>query len=197
MRNAHAHDGPNGREERQHDRLRTLLDRPIPADELAEQTRLVSEPAERAMEQPTSLLFMRLGRERLAVPAAAVSRVARLTATRRIPHRQAPVVAGLCAVDGRLVLAAHLDRLLGLADAPADVPGARFVVLEDGRGPWAVRVDEVEGVRTEDAASFVEPPPTLGRNIDHFTRAILPLQDGAVAVLDEEAILSALARSLS
>lgn len=192
------HASPAIREERDgRDRLRILLDRDVPPNELAEQTRLVARRPEVQIEQPVALLLMVLGHERLAVEARWTSVVARLSAIRRLPHQQSPLVRGICNVGGRLVIAAHMDRLLGIEREREPGPAARFVVLEDERGPWALEVDRVDGIRVEDAARFIDPPATVSHASARLARAMAPVEGGAVTVLDAPAVLGALAGALT
>lgn len=172
------------------------LARPLSAAELAEQTRRVSEPVERGMASPIALLIVHLGSERLAIPAAAARRVVRRAVVRRLPHRETPIFAGICNVDGRLLPAAHLDRLLGLERNRESISAARTVVLGDARGDFAVEVDRVEGVRRADAAAFIDPPATVARAVDRYVRALTEVGGAPAALLDADLLLAGLTRCL-
>ncbi|HMN96395.1 MAG TPA: chemotaxis protein CheW [Phycisphaerales bacterium] len=179
--------GPDGAE---------YLARRLSADEIAEQTRRVAEPAGRTMAEPVTLLVMQLGAERLAMPAIDARRVVRRAPVRRVPHRMSPFFAGLCAVDGRLVPAANLRRLLELQETQLPAGAARTIVFGDQRGDWAVEVDRVEGVRRADLSSFVEPPATVALTMGRYIRALGEFGGARGAVLDTGRVLSAFAGAL-
>lgn len=185
---------------RKADRLRSLLDRPISSDELERQTRDAALPLAREGGGTTGLVVFRIGSERLGIDVQVCRRVVPIAPVHRIPHRSNDVLAGLCAVDGELLLAARLDRLLGLEREARGV--GRMLILSESRGSWALPVDEVEGVRRFESASFRGPPATVARSVDGLTKALIDLGEaedraGVVAVLDAPALLARLERTLA
>jgi chemotaxis-related protein WspD len=123
-------------------------------------------------------LAFRVGAEWLAVPLGLMASVAPTAAVHRLPHRGAGPLLGVINVDGRLLPAVSLARLLGIADAAKAPPGrhafARLLVLADGARSWALPVDEVHGVLRHVAAQM--RPPAAG--VQH---AAPPLVAGAIA----------------
>ncbi|MDZ4828757.1 MAG: chemotaxis protein CheW [Phycisphaerae bacterium] len=179
------------------ERLRSLLARPIPPEELDENTRSVAAPAGRRQRFARPILVVQLGPELLGLDVGLARRVVRVAKTHRIPHRTHDAFGGIANVGGELVLVARLDRLLGL-DHAGDESARRMVVLGDERRPWVVVVDRVEGVRRFDAEQFLTAPATVARALDGMTEALAPLDDNAfVSILDSSRLARGLERCLS
>lgn len=179
-------------------RMRVLLDRPLPSDELARNTDLVSAPGEAKSGRMRSVLVFRLGSERLALDADATHRVVPTSPVRRVPHRTNAVFAGLANVAGELTPVASVGAALGIA------PGAvqsHFIVIGAAGARWAFAADLVEGVRRIDETRVVAAPTTVRHAADGCTRCLVPVADGSdeqlVAVLDAGRLSALFARSLA
>lgn len=183
-------------------RLRVLLQRPLPPEELVENTRMVGAPAEERDRLNATLLVASLGSERLAIDVRFARRVLPPRTIHRVPHRSSDLFAGICNVQGELLPVARLERVLAIGDAgdgaAADPSERRMVVLGDATAAWVVTMDRIEGIRRFDAATFVAPPATVARALDGVTDALVPLEQGAFAArLDPTKLARALARCLS
>ncbi|MFO0827833.1 MAG: chemotaxis protein CheW [Phycisphaerales bacterium] len=178
-------------------RLRALLARPIPPEELDENTRFVAAPARRGERSARAVLVARLGGEWLGFDVRVARRVVRVAAVHRVPHRTHDAFAGIANIAGELALVAKLDRILGV-EHRGDAQSQRMIVLGDEGRSWVVLVDGVEGVMRLDAASFRAPPATVDRAIDGMTEALAERSDGKfVAVLESDRLLRALARCIA
>ncbi|MDZ4755913.1 MAG: chemotaxis protein CheW [Phycisphaerae bacterium] len=182
------------------ERLRTLLQRPISNEDLAENTRMVAAVPQDNDRFSTSLLLFAIGDERLAVDVAFAGRVVTTRPVHSIPHRSNDVFAGICNVNGELLPVARLDRLLGIPVASSVGVAAgerRLVVIGGADAHWAVTVDRVHGIHRFDATTFLAPPSTVARALDGITRELVPLDDGALAArLNVTRLASALERAL-
>ena len=126
--------------------MRALLDRPMDPAVLDENTMLVAQPHETVDADRFDLLVARIGDEHLGFDAMLAHRVHDLATIRRVPHRHAEHLAGIAAVDGDIVPAGLLSRLLGIpADVDPDAPRIILVGPIDRR--WALPVDAVVGVQ--------------------------------------------------
>lgn len=96
------------------ERMRALLDRPLPPEAIRANTDLVASPAAVAEGATRSLLVFRIGSERLALDAGESHRVVASSPVRRIPHRSNDVFAGIANIGGELTLVARLERALGI-----------------------------------------------------------------------------------
>lgn len=179
-------------------RMRALLDRPLPRDELARNTGLVAAPGEAKSGRMRSVLVFRLGGERLALDADATHRVVPVSPVRRVPHRTNAVFAGLANVAGELTPVAAIGAALGV---PAGGPQSHFIVIGDAGARWAFAADRVEGVRRIDEKRVVAAPTTVRHAADGCTRCLVPVADGSdeqlVAVLDAGKLAALFARSLA
>lgn len=176
--------------------LDRLLARPLEPDALAAQTSAAAQPLASAERATGRVLVVRLGRERLAFDVVRCRRVVPVAPAHRVPHRSNDVFAGLCAVDGELMPAIRIDRLLGVE---REAGGAsRMVVLADDRGSWAIEVDEVEGVRSLGADAERPPPDTVAKASDGLSRALADLDGGEpIAILDAARLFARFERSLA
>lgn len=186
-------------------RLRTLLQRPLPPDELTENTRMVGAPAEERDRLDATLLIASLGDERLAIDVRFARRVLPTRTIHRVPHRSTALFAGICNVQGELLPVARLDRVLAIerpdtanATDAAAIAERRMVVLGDAATAWVVTMDRIDGIRRFDSTTFLAPPATVARALDGVTDALVPLDDGRFAArLDPTKLARALARCLS
>lgn len=133
-----------------------------------------------------SHLVVRLGRERHAVPLAAIERLAFVPSITTLPGAP-PFVLGAVSVGGEALTAIDLGRLIGAAPASDEAAGAaRLLVARCGAERVAVRVDGVEDTvepgRVDEAVRL--PGSWLG---PEHVRGIG--QDGVV-VLDLAKVLS-------
>jgi chemotaxis-related protein WspD len=195
------------------ERMRALLDRPLPPEAIRANTDLVAAPAATTEGATRSLLVFRIGAERLALEARDSHRVVPGSPVRRIPHRSNEVFAGIANIGGELTLVARLATALGIDAAPtralpaaAGAPATstareasrRFVVIGGATTRWAFEVDAVEGVRRVGAARLLPPPATVRHAADGCTTHLVDLGDlPLVSLLDAERLSALLARSLS
>jgi chemotaxis-related protein WspD len=180
-------------------RLRTLLQRPLPADELLENTRAVATPPEARDRLDASLLIVTLGDERLALNVSFTRRVVPVRPIHRVPHRTNELFAGICSVQGELLPVVRLDRLLGIV-RHGDVKASeqRMVVVGAESNAWAFIVDGVEGIRRFDSSTFIPPPSTVSRAMDGATDALVPLDGSTFAArLEPDKLLRALGGCVS
>ena len=179
-------------------RMRALLDRPLPPEEIAANTELVAARGEAKVGRMQSVLVFAVGDELLALDADETHRVVGATAVRRVPHRTNAVFAGIANVAGELTPVASLAAALGVPGAGAPT---HFVVIGDAGARWAFGSARIEGVRRVDASRTVAAPATVRHAADGCTKYLAPiLVDGAermVAVLDGARLSALLARSLA
>lgn len=194
-----SHDRPREPAKGNHSAMAELLQRPSTEDDLRENTASVAQPTTERSKDVHGLMVMRVGVERIALPARDVTRVTPDRDVHRIPHRSNEVVRGLCNIDGDLLLTAALEKLLRIPadEGPSSENTRRRMVVIGGAGArWAFAVDDVIGVRRVEAESLRDLPVTVERAMVHFARAIAPLDDGQATLLDTEAITAALTRAL-
>ncbi len=134
-------------------------------------------------EVPTTVVLVRLGTERLGLPAQGMQGVyedVKVTPVRGAP----PWIAGVAQVRGELMSVVHLSRWLGQA---ATVDHPVVAVLAGKRGPLGILVDEVLGshdVRRDDVSDL------LTRQAHREKRPISAVTNDLVAVLDLERFLA-------
>ena len=171
--------------------MRALLDRPMDPAVLDENTMLVAQPHETVDADRFDLLVARIGDEHLGFDAMLAHRVHDLATIRRVPHRHAEHLAGIAAVDGDIVPAGLLSRLLGIpADVDPDAPRIILVGPVDRR--WALPVDAVVGVRQFSRATMIEPPTTVSASLRHHVSGLVRMDETLVAIIDGDRLLDAL-----
>ncbi|MDG1977390.1 MAG: chemotaxis protein CheW [Phycisphaerales bacterium] len=171
--------------------MRRLLERDLDDVALAENTRLVGHRHETVQTDELTALIVRIGGEWLGFDALFAGRVHDPGVARRVPHRHAEHLAGIVAVDGEIVPAARLDRLLDLT-ADAVPPDPRLVIVGPVDRRWAIPVDEVEGMVRIPRADVVDSPATVAGSLNRHTIGLLPLGDRHAALLDSDRILDLL-----
>jgi chemotaxis-related protein WspD len=179
---------------------RAFLDRPAPADYLAEWTRLLDrapgpEPGgdDGAQGDSIGVVIFRLGAEWLALRARSVVEVTSVHHVHRIPHRNDSVLAGLTSLRGQLHLSISLHGLLGSATGPAQgkaVP--RMIVIRRAADAWVFTADEVLGVPRVPQALMRAVPSTLANPAVSFSQSVFTWEGRTVGLLDDERVFEAL-----
>lgn len=143
------------------------LQRPVGQDYRDAWARELAQPELAAPHTDAGAMVFRVGREWLAVPLALVSAVAPLAPVHRLPHRSGRALLGIVNVDGRLLPAVALARLLdieteGVSAPPGRHAFPRLLVLAAGAHLFALPVDEVHGVLRHALAEMRPPAATVG-----------------------------------
>ena len=170
-----------------------LLDKPLSANDLREQTRRVAMPLELGEKDIIRLLVFQVGGELMALEAVEVNQVTKATPVHRIPHRSNTIIRGLCNLDGELMLCADLARLLELADNGVDKRSkkqSRMIVLGDEQNYWVVEVDTVVGVMAVARSKFRRPPITIDASVARYTTSLVPVDQDTAALLDLQRVVS-------
>jgi chemotaxis-related protein WspD len=149
------------------------LQRPVDAAYREAWARELARPEPPPLHTDSAAMAFRVGHEWLAVPLALAQSVAPLAPVHRLPHRSSPgsALLGIVNVDGRLVPAVSLARLLAIDTDGVPAPlgrhaFARLLVLAPGgaRGQvFALPVDEVHGVVRYAGAAVRPPAATVGQ----------------------------------
>ena len=171
--------------------MRALLDSPMDPAVLDENTTLVAQPHETVDADRFDLLVARIGDEHLGFDAMLAHRVHDPAVIRRVPHRHAEHLAGIATVDGDIVPAGFLGRLLGIESdaAPAD-PRVILVGPIDRR--WALPVDEIVGVQQFSRSEVIDAPTTVAASMRRHVSGLVRLDESFVAIIDGERLLDAL-----
>jgi chemotaxis-related protein WspD len=182
---------------------RLLLDRARVHD-LAATTRLFSAHKQTAERGERSAFLFRVGSEWLALSTTALDEVADLRPIHSLPHRRSGVVLGLANVRGELIVCVSLAQLLGIeplaeelhARGQSRVALRRLLVVRERGLRLAFPVDEVHGTQRYDEAELKPAPSTVARASASYSRAVLPWEERAVGLLDEELLFHSLNRNL-
>jgi chemotaxis-related protein WspD len=180
-----------------------LLDRELPAAEIAERTRHVAAVREVRESDTHSVVVFRIGQEWLALPADLFEEVADPRPIHVLPHRRSEVVLGVANIRGELRVCVSLAKLLNIEigvqtlkrDARTRKRYPRLLVLRREGSRVAAPVDEVHGVHRYHPKSLREVPATLAQSA--YARSILNWQDRSVGVLDDQLLFYSIERSLT
>jgi chemotaxis-related protein WspD len=193
---------------------RRLLDAPMPAGYREEWAARLARPAVLPERRTGSAVVFRIGVEWLGIPTELCAQVLPQRPIHSLPHRDGGAVLGLANVEGTLVLCVSLAVILGLeraaqagagpADSPAAVGGAartagcagRLVVIASPEGRLGLPVQQTHGVcrfREEDLQAV---PETLAKSRTGCIRAVLPLAQHAVGLLDAASLLRSIGEHL-
>jgi chemotaxis-related protein WspD len=164
----------------------------------------LARPAARPQRHTGSAIVFRVGTEWFGMATDLCSRVLPQRPIHSLPHRQEGVVLGVANVEGALVLCVSLAAILGLAAEGAPAASARnaggsgrLLVVAAPEGRLGMPIQEAYGVcrfREEDLQAV---PGTLAKGRASHTRAVLPLADRAVGLLDAESLLRSIGGQLA
>lgn len=174
------------------DAIARLLDKPISAEELRAATERVAQPLVQADKDVAQILIFEAGGETMACELEEIDQVTHAARVHRIPHRSNKIVRGLCNLDGELVLCADLEKLLELGGPTAanDETQARMILMGPADNRWVVRVSAVRGVTTVPRQGFGRPPVTVHSALARYTKALAPVGQQMIALLDVARIVS-------
>jgi len=145
----------------------------------------IAEPAQRAVRSHSVLVF-KVGASWLALDVAWVQQIAPAARPHAIPHRTGAGLAGLVNVQGQLVVAVDLGRLIGEpADAARPPAGARqrLVVVQLGQDAWAFNADDVPGVMALPEVTHAELPATLRPPLAELAAGLFDWNGGHLVLL--------------
>lgn len=179
-----------------------LLDRDIDPDYLsrwAEHYR--AKKVDTARDTESAIIF-RIGAEWLALPADVFQEVCDVRPIHSLPHRRNDHVLGITNVRGALLVCVSLHALLGIGKTAAVNDSRRLVherlLVVDRDGERLVfPVDEIHGIHRYHAGQLGDVPATVGKSTATYARAMLPWQDRAVGVLDDQLLFYSLNKSLA
>lgn len=166
-----------------------ILERPVDDAYRAHWAEHLRQPRATHEARDGAALVFRVGAEWLGVAAAAVVSVAPLAAVHRVPHRSGGALLGVVNVDGRLVAALSLARLLGIDDTVTEtVTGrhvfARLLVLDCAGQRCAFPVAELQGLVRYASAQLAAPAATINRGLERHLDGVLAHDGLLVGVLD-------------
>jgi chemotaxis-related protein WspD len=177
-----------------------FFDRSRAAEYADELTELVAAVPDASADGSFSLLTFLIGSEAFALETRSFVEVTEARKVHRIPHRTSHVFAGMVNIHGQLELCVSLAGLLETDPAAPDPNAerhARMVVVEDVRGRrWVFRADAVVGVELVQRRALGSPPSTLARKSQNLVKQVFEQGGRHVALLDAEALFSALDRSV-
>jgi chemotaxis-related protein WspD len=189
---------------------RALLDVPAPASFRQIATEHSARPARAeqgyAVSADTqSVIVFRLRAEWYAIRTAVCLEIADLRPIHSLPHRRDGAVLGVTNVRGGLLVCVSLAIILGATAQPeattaqslrrAAVP--RLLVARGTAGSVAFPVDEVQGTERFRTRDLKDIPATVAHAKATYTRALMPLDDRTVGLLDDQLLFYAVERALA
>jgi len=183
------------------DAARQLLEQPVDAAYRDAWARELARPLASAVAVDAAAMAFRVGREWLAVPLALAASVAPRAPLHRLPHRDGGALLGVVGVDGRLLPAVSLARLLAIEDHDAAAPAgrhafARLLVLADPDSARAQRfalpVDEVHGVLRYARAALQPPAATVGHAPPPYIEGVVRADAIEAGLLDATRLMAQL-----
>lgn len=189
---------------------RSLLDVPAPADSRQIATEHFARPAEAEVE-PTvgaeiqSVIVFRVRTEWYAIRTAVCLEIAEVRPVHSLPHRRDAAVLGVVNVRGGLLVCISLAVIIGSTARPDATPRQSrrragvpcLLVARRTSGSVVFPVDEVQGMERFLTRDLRDVPATVAHARRSYTRALVPLQDRSVGLLDEQLLFSAVERALA
>lgn len=145
-----------------------------------------------------SLVVFRLGEEWLALATRCLVEIAPQQPVHSLPHQRSRALLGVCNVRGALVPCIALQALLGIGPgvAPAGTRrvSPRLLILAVPGGSVVAPVDEVAGIQRFEER-LIQASALLDKA--RFTAAVVREETRTLRVLEESALLAAIAGSLT
>lgn len=132
--------------------------------------------------QPMILCTFHLGDETLGVEGGVVLEGLRSCEVRAVPLAP-PVIAGMLAYRGEMLVAVSLRAVLGLPPAQS-VPGALVLQAEESGEVFALLVDSLADVVPVEAEDWEPNPPTLDPRRAAMFRGAYKQDNALLAALD-------------
>ena len=173
---------------------RRLLDREPPADYIDTWTNVLADARKDEGERQRVALVVSLGDAYYALPVAVCREAMDAVPIRRLPHRSDDFVLGLVGVRGELRICVSLAPL-GLDDSDGR-SYRRMVLIEREGGDWVVPVTEIHGIHRYGDEDIEQVPMTVSQSPNPYTVGLVRWQERLLGVLDDELLVSALARRL-
>ncbi len=175
-----------------------LLETPLSEADMAEAAAALSREQTAPVARPLSVVIFRSGSAWLALPSLSVQEIVAPRAIHSLPHRRNGTVLGLTNIRGELLICVALPFVLGLeADAGAFPHTARMLVVRQDGGRLVFPADEVAAVERFPAHVGAPVPPMIAKAAASFTKVVLDWQKKPVSLLDENALLASVNRSLA
>ncbi len=191
---------------------RSLLERDVPIDYLAERTAAIAAPVDKSVrmlnlaegdrhpvkgvgDTPSVILF-RLGDEQFALPLKVLNEVTRSGAIHRLPHRSNDLVLGLINIRGEILILISLSHFLGLKTVENSSSLSRLLVVGAPDRKWVFPVDEVHQVHRVQADKLKEVPVVVSQARESYTQGIIDWQTKKVNYLDADLLFYTLERNV-
>ena len=174
---------------------RQALERPAPADYLAQWAERVASVAEEERGETLSSVVFRFASTHVALPTVAFVEAVEPRTVHAVPHRSSEVLLGIANIHGELQLCVSLAARLSLASGDAAATRPRLAVIEQGGERWAFPVDEIVGVYRI-ARDDLEPSRDATA-ASPFVSARFGLSGQQVDLLDAELVCAALRRAVA
>jgi len=189
---------------------RTLLDVPAPAGSRQIATEhfnqsAQAEPGSAFGADMQSVIVFRLRAEWYAIRTAVCLEIADLRPIHSLPHRRDGAVLGVANMRGGLLVCISLAVILGVTTRPEAIPAQsrrraavpRLLVARGAAGAVVFPVDEVQGTERFRARDLRDVPATVAQARATYTRALMPLGDRTVGLLDEQLLFYTVERALA
>lgn len=185
-------------------RGRGLYDREPPEDYAQEWTRILAGEKPPLEEDATSVLVFRIGQEWLALRTARFEEIIPMRQAHTVPGHGSRAFLGLVNISGVLLPCMSLAEILGMSrsgregdEAGHSRAAPRMAVVAGQDGRYVFPVDEIAGTHRLVPAEQGQAPATVSRTPRHFSLGVFAYKGAVVGILDEEALFSAMTRSIT
>ena len=173
-----------------------LFDRRVPIEYVEQWAGEISESRADSLREKTPYFLFKCGGENLALEMRAVSEVARDRFIHRIPHKGDGVISGLANINGELVIAVDIAKLLGIGgcETPSS-DSVRMLVCSSGEDRFAFRVEKIAGMALVETDRLRGVPVTLEKSLGGFVEKIFDFNGERYGVVDFELLVHAIIRN--
>lgn len=135
------------------------------------------------------LVTLRVGGQLFAINLGLVDDVFKPEHFTPIPASR-PEIAGILNLRGRIIVAIHTDRLLGLEAKNDKVVGRQMVNIKYLNESYGLLADSVGDVMAIDSKHIKPNPINLDGNLAKYSQGILRLEDELMVVLKADRLIA-------
>jgi purine-binding chemotaxis protein CheW len=140
-------------------------------------------------QQTPQLVTMRVAGQLFAINLELVDDVFKPEHFTSIPAAR-PEIAGILNLRGRIIVAIHTDRLLGLPEKTDKVIGRQMVNIKYLNESYGLLADSVGDVMAVEAQNIKPNPINLDGNLAKYSKGILRMEDELMVVLKADRLIA-------
>lgn len=139
-------------------------------------------------------LLLKCGVENIAFEMSSIAEVSRVRFVHRLPHKSEGVAFGLVNINGELLIAINIYKLLGIDDCGVAYSIPRMIVCRNGEDKFVFKVDKVDGLASIDDSELLLNNKDDKKVLGKFSEKYFIYNQSRYNVVDFELFIHAIKR---